>query len=154
MLRDAPVYSSSEGFRFLVPSGWTQSASAVLPPGKLDGENFLVRYQMLTLQQGATLQILCMADSPSLDLQKHHAGPSFRVEHWDVSKPAETIDINGVEATHMQFAGTMDKAKMTKDVTCFRRNGRVYSFAGVYLATDQNASEQIRRAVSSVIWEQ
>jgi hypothetical protein len=153
-LRDAPVYHSpQEGFRFLVPDGWTQNAIAVLPSGRLEGENFLVRYRMKTPEQGATLQIVCSQDSASLDLDRHHAGPSYRVPQWKLVEPAEEIHVNGVAARRMVYAGPSGGRPMTKEVVCFRRNDRVYAFVGVFLARDEKAREQIRRAVGSVLWE-
>jgi hypothetical protein len=153
-LRDAPVYhSAEEGFRFLVPDGWTQNASAVLPAGKLEGENFLVRYQMKTPEQGATLQIVCAQDSESLDLEKHHAGPSYGVAQWQLAEPAESIQVNEVPADRLVYTAASRGQSMTKEVVCFRKNERVYAFVGLFQSKDDKAREQVRRAVGSVIWE-
>jgi hypothetical protein len=153
-LEDSPVYhNKQEGFRFLVPEGWTQNASALLPPGQLEGENFLVRYRMKTPEQGATLQILCFDDSDGADLREHHAGPSFRVQRWKPDQPGETIDVNGVKAERHAYTAVMDGRRMMKEVVCFRRGNRVYSFVALFYATDDKAREQVRRAVASVIWE-
>jgi hypothetical protein len=153
-LRDAPVYRSpDEGFRFLVPDGWTQQASAVLPPGQLEGENFLVRYRMKTPEQGATLQIECSQDSESLNLEQHHAGPSYGVERWKLAEPAEAIQVNGVPADRLVYSATNNGQSTTKEVVCFRRNERVYAFAAVFQTRDEKAREQVRRAVASAIWE-
>jgi len=91
-LVDSPVYqSASEGFRFRVPKGWTQTASSNLPPGDFEGENFLVRYLVQSPAGGATLQVICFIDNESqTDLEAHHAGPSFGVESWEVTSPATT----------------------------------------------------------------
>jgi len=43
---------------------------------------------------------------------------------------------------------------MTKEVVCFRRNNRVYSFVGLFWSNDDKAREQIRRALRSTIWEE
>jgi hypothetical protein len=153
-LRDAPVYSSSEeGFRFLVPEGWTQLASTVLPAGPLEGENFLVRYRVKSPEQGASLQVECTQDSESLDLEKHHAGPSYGVDRWKFVEPAEEIDINGATAQRLIYTATSNGQPTTKEVVCFRRNDRVYAFAAVFQTRDEKAREQVRRAVGSVIWE-
>jgi hypothetical protein len=152
-LRDTPVYHSAEGFRFLVPDGWTQNASAVLPPGQLGGEHFLVRYRMKTPEEGATLQIVCSQDSESLDLETHHAGASFRVEDWKLTEPAQNIQVNDVPALRLIYQGTLSNRPVTKEVVCFRKNDRVFAFAGVFVSRDEKAREQIRRAVDSVLWE-
>jgi len=154
-LRASPVYQNDgEGFRFLVPDGWIQTASTILPPGELSGESFLVRYRMRTPEQGATLQIECLQDSETLDLEKHHAGPSYRVEHWQTAEPGEEIEINGAKAQRLVYAARIEGRPMTKEVVVFRRNSRVYSFVGLFWSNDDKAREQIRRAVRSTIWEE
>jgi hypothetical protein len=154
LLSDAPVYrSAAEGFRFLVPEGWTQTASSVLPPGKLTSEVFLARYKVRSAELGATLYIICMSDNKSLDLEQHHTEPSFRIAHWDVAQPRRTLSINKVTADRMIYKAVDGKREMTKHVTCFRRNDRVYSFVGLYWSDDEQAPQQIERAVESVIWD-
>jgi hypothetical protein len=151
---DTPVFhDKQEGFRFLVPEGWTQNARANLPKGELEGESFLVRYRMKTPEMGSSLQIICFQDSGQSDLEQHHAGPSFRVQSWEVASPAESIDVNGQPAERFIYQAVIDGRKMTKEVVCFRQGNRVYSFVGLFFAKDDKAREQIRRAVGSVIWE-
>jgi hypothetical protein len=153
-LLDTPVYHNrQEGFRFLVPEGWTQNANANLPPGELEGEAFLVRYRMRTPEMGASLQILCLDDSGQSDLAEHHAGPSFRVNRWEPVEPGESLEIGGKPAERFAYQAVISGRQMTKEVTCFRRGKRVYSFVGLFFSTDDKAREQIRRAVGSVIWE-
>lgn len=154
-LRASPVYKNdSEGFRFLVPDGWIQTASTILPEGELAGESFLVRYRMRTPEQGATLQIECLQDSDSLDLKEHHAGPSYRVKRWQTAESSEEIEINGAKAQRIVYAAPIEGRSMTKEVVSFRRNNRVYSFVGLFWSNDDKAREQIRRALRSTIWEE
>jgi hypothetical protein len=154
LLSDSPVYrNSAERFRFLVPEGWTQTASSALPTGDIQGEIFLVRYRIKSAELGANLQIICMADGPYRDLQQYHSGSSFRVNLWDVVEPRRMVDVNGVEAERMIYKALADKREMTKHVTSFRRNGRVYSMVGLYFTGDDDARQQIERAAASVIWE-
>src|SRR5205807_3959401 len=48
-LRSEPVYNNTrEGFRFVAPEGWSQVAKADLPPGPVEKERLLVRYQAAT----------------------------------------------------------------------------------------------------------
>src|SRR5207249_7528635 len=45
-LIDEPVYRNAhEGFRFLVPEGWTVHSKGEPPPGRADKERLLVNYQ-------------------------------------------------------------------------------------------------------------
>ena len=154
-LLDTPVFQDrQEGFRFLVPDGWTQNARANLPPGQLEGESFLVRYRMKTPEMGATLQIICFDDSGQTDLAEHYAGPAFRVRRWNAEGQSESIDVNGKTAERFVHQAVIDGRKMTKETVCFRKGNRVYSFVGLFFASDDKAREQIRRAVGSAIWEQ
>jgi len=154
LLSNSPIYrSSTEGFRFLVPEGWNQSASSVLPAGKLNAEVFLVRYRVPSPEAGATLQVLCMTDDKSLDMEQHHGQGSFRAGHWDIDQPRKNLEINKIPAERMTYKVVIDQREMSKHVTCFHRNGRVYSFVGLYFSNDDQAGQQIERATDSVIWE-
>jgi hypothetical protein len=154
ILRDAPVYrNEAEGLRFLVPDGWIQTASTLLPEGQLEGEIFLVRYRLNSPEPGATLQIECSPDRPDADLAQHHAAPSYRVENWSASGPPQSLTIGGADAQRLIYTGEVAGRKMSKEVVCFRRHGRVYSFVGLFSATDDKAREQIHRAVESTIWD-
>lgn len=153
-LRDAPVYENEqEGFRFMVPDGWTQTASSILPPGDLDGEAFLVRYRVKSPEAGSTLQIECFQEEEPTDLLKYHSGPSYRVERWEPKSESETVTLGGREAHRILFEATMDGRKLSKEVVCFRKEDRVYSFVGLFASTDEKARQQIQRAVNSVIWD-
>lgn len=154
-LVDSPVYQSkSEGFRFRVPEGWTQTASSSLPPGQFEGENFLVRYLVQSPAGGSTLQVLCLTDREgTVDLTEHNSIPSFGVENWTIKEGAETLDVGGVQAQRMQYQGTLGGRTMHKEVLCARRGERVYSFVGLYSDGDEKAQLAIRRALDSLIWD-
>jgi len=125
----------------------------MLPPGKLDGEIFLVRYNLTTSEMGATFQVVCLDDKDSLNLEAHHTESSFRVVKWDISEGRQPITINGVPAERMVYTAQADNRATTKIVTCFRKNGRVYSLIGVFWSNDENAKQQIERAIGDIIWE-
>ncbi|MDB5392236.1 MAG: hypothetical protein JWM11_7882 [Planctomycetaceae bacterium] len=154
ILSNSPVYrNSTEGFRFLVPEGWIQTANSVLPPGKLSGEIFLVRYRVTSPEAGATLQVLCMTDDKSLNMEQHHGEGSFRAGKWNVDQPLQNIEINKIAAERITYKVSVDKREMSKHVTCFHHKGRVYSFVGLFWSDDDQARQQIERAAESVIWE-
>jgi hypothetical protein len=153
-LGNSPVYyNAAEGFRFLVPDDWIQTASSNLPPGDLDGEIFLVRYSLSTPEMGATLIVLCMSGLGAIDLQRHHGEGTFGAARWNVIDPRQTVTINGTPAERIVYRGVTDGREMTKYASCFRRNGRLYSFIGLYSSSDGMARQQIERALESVIWE-
>ncbi|MFM7161696.1 MAG: hypothetical protein ACKO3P_15180 [Planctomycetaceae bacterium] len=152
-LSNAPVYSDPQtGLRFLVPEGWTQSASSALPPGPLGGEIFLTRYNLSSPEQGASLQVLCLDDHAALDLARHHAEGSFRAASWQPQAEPLPVEIHGQPATRLRYTTLLDGREMTKLVTCFRRHGRVYSFVGLHWSNDPYADQQLQRAIDSITW--
>ena len=152
VLRDAPVYQNdAEGFRFLVPRGWIQTASAVLPEQRLEGEVILVQYRMRTSEKTALLELLCF-DRENIDLQAYHAEPSHGVAQWRVASPRTVRKINGMPAEHFLYRGVIDKESLCKEVYAFRRGLRVYSFIAFYWDSDQNAREEMRQAMESILW--
>jgi hypothetical protein len=153
ILSDSHVYQNAEeGFRFLVPDGWRQSANSSLPPGPLHREPRIVRYTMTTDQPGAVFVVLCTDDSPALDVESHHAGPSFGADHWNIVEPRTQIEVRGVPAERMEYKANIEGQTLTKFVTGFRRHGRVYSFVGLFASTDATARQQVDRATHEIIW--
>ena len=137
----------------MVPDGWTQTASSILPTGDLDGEVFLARYRVKSPEAGSTLQIECFQENEPADLREYHSGPSYRVNRWEPSGEPETVTLGGREAQRLMFEATMDGRKLSKEVVCFRKGNRVYSFVGLFSFTDEKARQQIQRAVASVSWD-
>ncbi|MCA9188978.1 MAG: hypothetical protein KDA99_25315 [Planctomycetales bacterium] len=154
-LRNGPVYQNdAAGLRFLVPDMWQQTASSALPRGELEKEILLARYQLQTSASGGSLEVYCMNDSPLLDLLTYHRAPSFGVAEWNIIEGPEEIQFQGITATHLLLAGTVNNNQLGKDVTVFRRGARVFSFVGLYSLDDPNARQQIERAVRSVVWKE
>lgn len=150
-LSDSPVYQNKrEGIRFLVPDGWTQSASSDLPP-RIEGDVLLVRYKMKTPGQSASVEIRCFDEDEPTDLSNYHAEPSHAVAKWKLVNE-ESIEINEANAKRLAYIGVMRGKRMTKEVVAFRRDDRVYSFLGLFWSSDEKARQQLRRAIDSVIW--
>lgn len=152
VLRDAPVYQNdTEGFRFLVPQGWLQTSSATLPPERLEGEVVLVQYRMRTSEKNALVEVLCF-DREEVNLEKYHAEPSHGVPDWRVVEPLSRRTIHGAAAEHCLYRGTIQQEQLCKEVFAFRRGPRVYSFIAFYWESDQNAREEVQRAMESIVW--
>ncbi len=151
-LEDEAVYNNSrEGFRFLVPEGWTQQAKAEVPSGKLDKGCSLVQYQRST-DPPAVLEASLADLAESTDLAEYLAEPSFGASQWRQISPAEDIQVNHIAAMRFVFTAKLARGETTKEVVVIRRSGRVYFFNGIFPAKDAEAREQIRRAVASLIW--
>lgn len=155
-LRDSPVYQNHlEGFRFLVPDNWTQSASANLPLGDLDTELFLVRYGIRSPEPNAQVQVLCLQDtSGQLDFLQHHLKPAFGIDNWKSQQEPRTETIGGQLGTWLYLTGRNKTQEMAKEVLCFRKGDRIYSFIGTFQPQDEKARQTIQRAFESIIWEE
>jgi hypothetical protein len=151
LLRNEAVYQSSQaGFRFQVPEGWTQVAKGEWP-AQAEQERLLVEYKSEGSEQPAGLQVLVVDLPASTNLEKYVAGASFGTASWR-STGAESIQINGVEAKRHLFESGSGKDKTAREVVTFRRKERVFLITGIFLASDSRARDQIRTAISSIIW--
>ncbi len=153
-LIDESVYQNKgAGFRFVVPEGWSQHARSELPPGPLDKERLLVQFKRLTsADRGATMEVTAMDVPESDDLAPYVAGPDYGVKKWTPAGTPEKLEPGGVAATRYVFANQVGAEKMVREVTAFRRGGRVYLFKGIFGAADKKARDQIRQAVASTVW--
>ena len=152
-LRNAPVYQNNrEGFRFLVPDNWIQTASAALPSGTLEGEIVLVQYKMKTAQMGAAMEVLCFEESYQDDIAGYHQQPSHGRQNWRAIAPPESAEMKGADAQRFVYESAGDGQPMLKEAVVVQRNGRIYSFIGLFWKNDVKAREQLRRAVNSTVW--
>lgn len=152
-LVDEPEYRNSQaGFRFLVPTGWTQVARAETPPGPAPEERLLVEYKLLNSDRPAGLQVACVDLTPDRDLETYLAGPSFGTDHWRILEPPENLSVNGVGATRCLLAPAGQRTDQVREVVAFRRKARVYLFNALYTTGDSKARQQVRRAVDSIVW--
>ena len=153
LLRNSPVYhSESEGFRFRVPEGWSQSANSVLPAGDLPGDIFLTRYQVKTTEGGASMQIICSDAVATEKLEKHWSGPAFGVKTWKLEESLQNVKAGPVAGERIVYSGLLGDKTIMKHVTCLHKNKRLYSFVGLYWQNDVFARQQIERALDSLIW--
>jgi len=154
-LSDTPVYQNKQaGFRFLVPDGWKQTMSAEIPPGPIEGEFFIVRYTLATLERGAALHVMCYEEASHPELAQFHSEPSFSIQNWKATGAGESLTVNGVSYTRLSYLGGPQNQWMSKEVVGVVRGGRVYCFAAVFAASDDQAREQVRRAIGSLKWDQ
>lgn len=151
-LLDEPVFQNAEGFRFLVPEGWIMAARGNLPPGALDKERLLVQYRRAESDSQATLEVSA-ADLPEdANLADYLSGPSFSATHWDRSGSPEKLEAGGQPGTRYRFTALINRAKLAKEVTVFRRGERVYFFTLLFAPADATAPEQIHRALGRLVW--
>jgi len=150
-LQNEPVYQNSrEGFRFMVPEGWTLHARGELPSGQLDRERMLVSYELLQTDKPATFQITAADLAADTDLKKYLSGTAFGIVDWQLKSPPEDLDIDNQRANRYTFGRRIGPE--VREVVAFRRGERVYFFTAMFPKSDTKAREQIRRAIESLVW--
>src|SRR5262249_6719910 len=136
-LRNDPIYQdATEGFRFVVPEGWTQQAAAKLPPGKVDKERLLTGYLCPSEGEPATFDVSRIDLPPDTDLGTYLAQPSYGVSTWQTTEPTQEITVHGMPAQRWAFVGRLGKVDWTREVVTFRRGERVYLFSGMFPKAD------------------
>ena len=152
-LLDEPVYQNDrEGFRFLVPDGWIMAAREETPPGRVDKERLLVQYRRSSAEREAILEVSLVDLPESTDLAVYLCGPSFSASRWKPSGPTQSLEINRAAGTRWRFTARVHGSELVKEVTAFRREGRVYFFTVLFAPTDTTAPEQVRRAIGRIVW--
>lgn len=152
-LEDEPVYrNTQEGFRLLAPEGWTIRARAALPAGKLEREHLLVRYERTDPRHAAFFEVTAVDLDPAVSLEGYLAGPSYGVQRWQPQGSPQPVEIADVSGQRFDFAGTIDRHRMLKEVVAVRKGPRVYFFSAVFQAGDTASRDQIRDAVASLLW--
>ncbi len=151
-LLDEPVFQSDEGFRFLVPEGWIIAARGNVPPGHLDKERLLVQYLRTDSDAQATLEV-SVADLPEdANLAAYLSGPSYSARQWKQIGSQEKLEAGGRPGDRYRFTARINNAVVDKEVTAFRRGGRVYFFTLLFPHAEATAPEQIRRAIGRLVW--
>jgi hypothetical protein len=85
-------------------------------------------------------------------LEKYHAEPSHGCKDWKLAEPPESLEVHGATGERLVYNAALGGQQMVKEIVAFRREGRVYSFIGLFWKSDDKAHQQLRRAVGSIIW--
>jgi hypothetical protein len=159
-LTDEPVYENDRaGLRFVAPPGWVMGLRSELPPGRLGQPLQLVRYQAGPgggdgPEKPADLTVLAVDLADGTDPGKYLADHPVGGGRWAAATP-QSLTVNGAAATRYEYTAASAKAgQLRREVTAFRRGGRVYFFMTTFAATDTAARDQVRQAVNSVVWKE
>jgi hypothetical protein len=154
MLTDDPVFQNNkEGFRFLAPTGWMQTARAEVPPGRRERETPIVAYSRDTGKFTASFRVSVIDLPETADMAKFLAKRSYGVENWTPTGAPEDVKVGSVTGVRYTFRGRPGKnEELVKEVVCLRRGERVYLFTAVYTPGDSEAQDQLRHVVESIIW--
>jgi hypothetical protein len=153
-LQDEPVYQNDrEGFRFLVPDGWTQHARAELPPGPAEQERILVEYQRLQADKPNVFRVslIDLPESKNLEQYLRSRWPGQPLQPEGAPEP---VEVDGVTGSHWVFRAVEGGQVLREDVYVFRREARVYLFSGIYPPDDAPPRQEVRRTVEGIRWKQ
>jgi hypothetical protein len=143
--------NSKEGFKFQPPPDWNQHARANPSDKDRAHESQLVKYKRLNAKP-AFFQVSVMDLAPAADLA------AFLVDYspgkdWHRQGKAEPLVVGDVPAFRETFTGSWDRESVVKEVVAVHRGKCVYFFTGIFPVNDKEAQQQIRQAVTSVLWE-
>jgi hypothetical protein len=154
VLSDDPVYQNNkEGFRFLAPTGWMQTARAEVPPGRREKETPIVAYSRDSGKFSASFRVSVIDLPETTDMAEFLAKRSYGVEHWTQTGAPEDVKVGSVTGVRYTFRGRLNRTEeQVKEVVCLRRGERVYLFTAMYTPGDREAQDQLRRVVENIIW--
>jgi hypothetical protein len=147
---DAVFEDARVGLRFVVPDGWVMGMRAVPPPGPLAAPTRLVRYQSTTPDRAADLELLAIDLAESTDIAQYLADYHAAGKKWTAG-PTEPLTVNGVSGSRYEYSAAAQQG-FRREVSAFRRGGRVYLFMTTHGAADTDSRDQVRRAVASIVW--
>lgn len=146
------VYEAN-GFRFVPPPGWSERARNDDSPGGSTQDRLLVQYKRLTAGHPAWLRV-SVADVPSsVDLGKCLTNRSPG-KGWRQSGRVESYEVNGLPVARISMAGKWQGKDYDREIVAARRGEQVYFFTATYPASDEQAREQVRRAIAAAKWRQ
>lgn len=152
-LVNEPVYQYEKiGLRFLTPEGWSITSRAVLPPGALSKPMILVAYHMKNEEHPTALEVLAADVPEGTDLVQYLIDGRIGQGDWTIKSPAENLSINGAEAIRYLLSQRAGKFEHLREVTAFRRGGRVYFFITSFVSTDPGNRDMARKSIESVTW--
>jgi hypothetical protein len=147
------VYQNDEiGLRFLAPPGWPMRSRAVLPPGALPRPIVLVSYQRADGEQAAEFGLVAADAAPETGLEQFLAEHRVGSERWAVQSPAQAVTVNGAAATRVVLTHSQGKDETRREVTAFRRGGRLYLFLVTFAASDPASRDAVRTSIDSITW--
>ena len=152
-LSNDPVYQNDTiGVRFLAPEGWSIVSRSELPPGTLPRPVVMATYVQSKGERPAEFELMA-ADLPDgADLGQYLAENRIGPEKWAVKSAGQPVTVNGVAATRYTLARGSGRNEFRREVTAFRRGGRVYFFIITFGVSDPENRDQARKSVESVTW--
>jgi hypothetical protein len=152
-LEDSTVYQNDrEGFRFLVPEGWTQQAKSAVPPGKLDHEVVLVVYRRYTVNPPASLQVSIQDLPDDADLARVLIEARSEDTAWKLVRPPVEARVGTQTGKRLVFQGKSPLGRMDREVIAVRRGERVFFFTATFGPSDHASRDLMRQTFANVVW--
>lgn len=153
LVNEAVYQNDAAGVRFLAPDGWQMSSRAELPP-VLPKPIVLVAYLNTQGDRVAEFELVVADLPPEADAGKFLNEYRIGADKWLVAGPPAAVEVNGAAAQRYTLLRTKKKSKdeYQREVTVFRRGGRVYCFAVTFWTDDPAHRDAARASVASVTW--
>jgi len=152
LVNETSYQNDKIGLRFLAPEGWSLSSRADLPETPLPRPVILVAYHLSKGGYLSELEVMAAdlpeGTDPANVLVEHRIGPV----PWVLKPPAETVTINGAEATRHVLTRQVGKGEVRREATVFRRGSRVYFFIITFATGDAPSRDAAHDAVKTVTW--
>jgi hypothetical protein len=152
-LEDSTVYQNDqEGFRFLVPEGWSQQSKSAIPPGRLTRELVLVEYRRYQTQPPAALQVSIQDLASDLPLGPLLAGSRAQNTDWHLVGNPVQAKVGVRVGQRFILEGKGPGGPQTREVIAVRKGDRVYFFTGIFNTPDHTSRDLVRQTFANVVW--
>jgi hypothetical protein len=163
------VFEDKQGFHFTPPPGWAErdregalpagyahkGAKLPLPPidgsAKAGSEHLLARYDRVTAGYPAWLRV-SVAEVPGNSSLTAYVTKRSPGSGWKRQGEVENLDVGGLPAARVAFAGRWQTDDYTNETVAVRRNDSVYLITASFPAADAEARAVVRQAVEQASW--
>ena len=152
VLDNDPVFvNRGEGFRLLIPEGWSQAIKTNLPPGVLEKERTLVLYRAFD-KNPASFEVTCIDLGEDADIDVYVTSRKRSGAGWTRSAEKEKVTVDGREGNRYYFQATVRGQPTSAEVVVFQKAKRFYFFSGYFPKGDLIRQKQIRQFLADLSW--
>lgn len=151
LVNDTIFQNDKIGLRFLAPDGWSIASRADLP-AELPKPIVLIAYQLNKGESSSELEVLAADVPDGTDLGAFLVENRIGAAAWTLASAQEPVSINGADATRFLLTRKTGKSEIHREVTAFRRGGRIYFFIITFATSDSASRDAARQSVQSATW--
>src|SRR5262245_2834988 len=153
-LSDEPVYvNMQEGFRFVAPEGWHIQSRGEFPQQELTKERMLVEYRHRREGRELSLLVSMVDVAPGTPISEYVTTRLYPRGSWKLLG-ADQIRAGTLPAERLILGTQVDKEDVIREIVAVRRTNRLYFFSGSFPAKDSKGRDEIRKALSTLSWQE